>query len=1088
MSLAVAPDYNMLEYPGEVPDWKGPTTNFTENFSAIYDSQSKVNSHYGLTEMWADHLQKRDDLIYELTGKRYGVYQTIPEFNKKYQQQLDEYAAVPSEGDPFSPALAALRENYRKAVEAEKEIAQLRKKYPQIKNRDDIFKDIQAERQLIEGKAADIGGRAGVSGIIGGFVGGMAGSMTTNSPFNLATLPIGGFGKTATKRIGTEALTQMAIAGVDQAFVASSYRSMDEELPLSQIGANIAFAGGAGAVFRGTIEGGGVVVNKLRERAKKNDATGKLAEDIVNAETPEARAAAMQQADPEAVAEINDIVNPVKSAEQRGAVQAAEIEEFVEKDNPFEKSEKLNPREEHAKMIAQVESAVENDQPLPDVKQSFSSITDDIYKRVPVETFDVDNLTVDAEAMQFKGGGDDQGVTERLKGTKEWSDYLAGVITVWKRADGAYVVADGHQRVGFAKRLIASEPGRKISIPAFVFSEQAGDSQAFVRAAAALRNIGEGSGSALDAAKVFRDMPARAKAVFDSLPPNSQIVKNGQSLAGLDNEAFSMVLNGVVDERIAAVVGRMETEAEKQRALMAVLAKEEPDTIYQAEQIVRQAQMAGFDSAVQDSLFGAETITESLFKDKAKVLERSMRMIKDDVKTFRNLLNKSDRISEAGNQLNNSANAAILGDANTILQTIEALAYRKGPVAELLTQAAREAKDNGRYKGAAERFVAALRGRLDEGGVSELFDGAEGDLSTVAAEVSGRIKSEGIAANVEDTASLFEQQPKAIDQQFNELKNARDVQETPAAKSSSREAGSEPESKPISASGASTQALDNGSQRLAVKPSSDFSTAKIAPETLTGGNEKLGIRDSSNNAILYHVVNNKARLIASAEKYRAPLAEWLQGQVSGIRGAEFVGSRVKELKDIDNKIVMLGRRADQVSDYLGARVQVDSIQAAREVQQKISQEAKVIEVDDFLENPRPGGAYRAIHMQVMTKDGFTYELQVIPRDLMAVYEKARKPYANWKDYRGKIPKDKEKAYIKDKQKGNKIFEDAWRKFQERDLIEKQVREFNIEDEVPISIEYDAMGNEVVRTAKLGDLMREVELDENLLENMTKCLL
>lgn len=1081
MTLAAPADYNMLPQQGETPHWNGPTTGFSENFGAIYDSQSKVNSHYGLTEMWSEQLQKRDDLIHELTGKRPGVYQTIPEFDEKYRRGLDEYAAVPSDGDPFSPALAALRENYRKAVEAEKTVAELRKQYPQIKSRDEIFKDIQAQRAAIEGRAADVSSRAGVAGTAGGFAGGMAGSMTTNSPLNLATLPAGGFGKTAAQRIGTEAVVQMAIAGVDQAFVAESYKAMGEELPLSQIGVNIAFAGGASAVFRGAVEGGGAIIGKLRERAKKDDAAGKLADELVNAETPEARAAAMQRADAESLAEINDIVNPVQSSEQRGAVQAAELEQFVEQQSPFDSGS------EHAKMMSQVEQAVENDAPMPK-QPDISSLTADIYKRVPVETFDVDNLTVDAPAMQFKGGGDEQGVTERLKGTKEWSDYLAGVITVWKRKDGTYIVADGHQRVGFAKRLTASEPGRKISIPAFVFSEEGGDSQAFVRAAAALRNIGEGSGSALDAAKVFRDMPARAKAVFDNLPPNSQIVKNGQALAGLDNEAFQMVLNGVVDDKIAAVVGRMESDAEQQRALMAVLAKEEPDTIFQAEQIVRQAQMAGFDSSVQDSLFGAETITESLFKDKAKVLERSLRMIKDDVKTFRNLLNKSDRISEAGNQLNDAANAAILGDASTILQTVQALAYRKGPVAELLTQAAREAKDNGRYKGAAERFVSALRGRLDEGGVSGLFDGAEGDISAVAAEVSGRIKSEGIAANVEDTASLFSMQEKTVDQGFNELKIARDVQETPAAKSSSREAGKEPESKPISASGASDQDLAKGSQRLATKPSEDFSTAKIEPETLTGGNAKLGIRDSSNNAVLYHVVNDKAKLLEAAEKYREPLGEWLRGQVADIKGAEYMGARVKALKDVDNKIDMLGRRADQVSDYLGARVQVDSIHAAREVQERLGQAAKVIEVDDFLENPRPGGAYRAVHMQLMTKDGFTYELQIIPRDLMDVYEKARKPYSNWKGYRGKIPADKEAAYIKDRQKGNKVFEDAWRKFQERDLVEKQVREFDVTQEVPIAIEYDTMGNEVIRTAKLGDLMREVELDESLLENMTRCLL
>lgn len=863
MSLAEPIDYNMLPQQGEAPHWDGPTTDFSDNLKASYDSIDKVNSTFGLTEMWTDELHKRDDQIYQLTGKRPGVFYTAPEFIEKYRQN----PAPDAQG--YGPDADPILRAYDSAVKAENEIDGLRKQYPQIKTRDDIFKDISAKRAAIEERAADVSNRAGVTGTVGGLVGGMAGSMTINSPVNVATLPVGGFGKTVLTRVGTEALTQATIAGVDQALVAEDYKRMGETLPASQMAQSVLFAGLAGAAFRGVHEGGSAIYQKLKARGESKDTAGALARSLTEATTPEQRAAVLQQAEPADVAEINEIVNPVKSTEQRGAAQAAEVEDFTHKANPFEDSDTINAQAVHEDMLNKVQKAVENDEPLPSPIQDMPNLVSDIYKRVPVETFPVENLTVDAPAMQFKSGGDDSGVTDRLKGTKEWSDYLAGVITVWKKDDGSVVVADGHQRVGFAKRLMARDPEQKISIPAFVFKESDGDSQAFVKAAAALRNISEGSGSALDASKVFKDMPAKAKAVFDALPPNSQIVKQGQDLARLDNEAYSMVLNGVVDEKIGAVVGRLEENTDRQRALMALLAKEDPDTVFQAEQIVRQAQHAGFDTTEQASLFGSESVTESLFKDKAKVLERGLRAIKEDVKTFRNLLDKGDRIADAGNQLDQTANAAILGDSNTILQTVQALAYRKGPVADMLTQAAKEAKQNGRYKQAADGFVAALRGRLDESGVSGLFDEPAGGLPAAIAEISGRIESERIADNIEAHSDLFDTQPKTIDENFQQLKMARDVQAAPAAEKAPRQKRS------------------------------------------TG----------------------------------------------------------EELK-------------------------------------------------------RPKGTA-----------------------------------------------DKE-----------------WRAMQEADLIERQIDEFNPNDEVPIAIEFDANGNEILRSAKLGDLLTEVERHENLFENMTKCLL
>ncbi|MGL5363068.1 MAG: hypothetical protein ACRDBH_09320, partial [Bosea sp. (in: a-proteobacteria)] len=704
MSLAEPLNPNMLPSSAQAPDWLGPISSGVDNFVSTLKSVNEVNSTYGLRSMYEDELQRRDDEVFKLTGKRLGVHMANPKFGNQYgpfqseKAQLDDIASQ----YPSQVGSAKIRAGFDKATQIEMEIEELRKQYPEIKSRKDIFEAVSARRAAIEGDAAEIAGRSSTVGAVSGFAGGVVGSFSLNNPETLATLPLGGFGKKVVTRLGTEALTQMAIAGVQQAKISKDYASQGEVLSPEQQIQNVLFAGAGGAVFRGAAEAAGPAASKARsfinqklaERAQTKDAAGNLAEELINAETPEHSAAIMERAEPEAVAAINDIVNPVQSTAQRGAVAAAEVENFTEKLNPFENTPTTNARQMHESMLQSVNDAIESGQPLPTPANAMPSLVNDIYKNVDVERFGVESLTIDAPAMQFKSGGDEAGVTDRLKGTKAWSDYLAGVITVWKKEDGTVVVADGHQRVGFAKRLMAENADNKISIPAFVFKESDGDTQAFVRAAAALRNISEGSGSPLDAAAVFRDMPTKAKAVFDSLPPNSQVVKQGLDLASLDNEAYLMVRNGVVDEKIGAVVGRLEKDLDRQRALMALMANEEPDTIFQAEQIVKQAQQAGFATSEQATLFGSESVTESLFKDKAKVLERGLNLIKSDVKTFRNLMNNSQRIAEAGNALNNEANQAILQDANAILHLVQKLAYSKGPIADLLTQSAKEAKQN----------------------------------------------------------------------------------------------------------------------------------------------------------------------------------------------------------------------------------------------------------------------------------------------------------------------------------------------------------------------------------------------------------
>ena len=175
---------------------------------------------------------------------------------------------------------------------------------------------------------------------------------------------------------------------------------------------------------------------------------------------------------------------------------------------------------------------------------------------IPLMQFSPADIGVDAALMQFKSGGDQFGVTERLQGVQQWDPMAAGVVTVWEANDGRRLIADGHQRLGLAKRILAADPSQPVTMNAFVLREADGFTAVDARVLTALKNIGEGTGSAIDAAKVFRDV-GLDEGVLSRLPPRSALVRDGKALARLSPEAFGAAINEVIPESYAAAIGHL---------------------------------------------------------------------------------------------------------------------------------------------------------------------------------------------------------------------------------------------------------------------------------------------------------------------------------------------------------------------------------------------------------------------------------------------------------------------------------------------------------------------------------------------------
>ena len=330
-----------------------------------------------------------------------------------------------------------------------------------------------------------------------------------------------------------------------------------------------------------------------------------------------------------------------------------------------------------------------------------------------VARYEIDELNVDAKSFQFKEGGDEFGVTERLKDITKWDPGKAGTVYVYEQADGKLFIADGHQRLGLAKRIKKQNPKQDIFLLGHIMREKDGISRDQAMATAAMKNISEGTGTVLDAVKVLRG----DKKLFAELPPRSALVRMARNIVNIeDDEAFGLFVNGLVSPQQASVVGRMIPEDPvMQRAAMNVIAKVKPENEVQTEAVARQVMDSGTEKVNQESLFGDKVEEESLYFERAKVLDNAIKILQRDKSAFNTIVRKQTKFESAGYKLVRSANEQKIQKDAEAIDLIQTLANRRGQLSDDLTAAARAAKRDGKYGAATDSFVEAVRGAVGRG-------------------------------------------------------------------------------------------------------------------------------------------------------------------------------------------------------------------------------------------------------------------------------------------------------------------------------------------------------------------------------------
>ena len=405
---------------------------------------------------------------------------------------------------------------------------------------------------------------------------------------------------------------------------------------------------------------------------------------------------------------------------------------------------------------------VENPPPLETAEQQRAAVRGAVSAEVgetgTAAEFDPDELEVDASRFQFKGDViNDSGETGILSDVKVWDPMSSGMAVVWIDKGGTNYIVDGHQRLGLAKRL--KSEGQEPTITARILREDDGITSPQARAIAAIKNINEGSGTAVDVSRALRDAPDTVDT--EKFSKRRAIVRQGMMMRDLDEGIIRQVEKGTLSNVSAAVIGEEVEDVDMQWRMADEFTKHPPATETEARQVARQ--MLGFvlpEKTTQETLFGTVEVTEDIYRERGQVLTKALSTLKQDAKLFGSLEKNRSTIESAGNVLDAATNKRIVEGANVAETVLERLSLVKGPISDALTAAALKVKHGTAVATAAREFNEDVRKRLDKGGIA----GLESGEGKPASEPAFGLAAEGqeVKADEESAASPLDFTPEGL--------------------------------------------------------------------------------------------------------------------------------------------------------------------------------------------------------------------------------------------------------------------------------------------------------------------------------------
>lgn len=348
---------------GAMPFAAGPETGFTENLVAAFEETSTVNSHVGFRSRFNDLFRENVDRLNSYTGQEVAepaYVRSLSPFGFAARSRPDdlEMNAITDEGlvSGQIPMEEIVLQHQRTFDSLTALMATVAQASPEagILTLDQIIERVRSEGAETVRSAQDVASRATTLGDIGQFVGGMAGSFTLNDPLNIATLGVGGVGRTMFTRVLTEAGAGASIEAVNVFAMSDRNRKNFglDPLTVSEKLAQVAFAGAGAGVLRGGLEGTVPAVKAVNNRLTRGRRFATELDEMVTetdlaplAHTagPDATAQAVSAAvsrlapDEQIRASVMDdiLANMPQSESVRAARQLIQTEAELERLNPF---------------------------------------------------------------------------------------------------------------------------------------------------------------------------------------------------------------------------------------------------------------------------------------------------------------------------------------------------------------------------------------------------------------------------------------------------------------------------------------------------------------------------------------------------------------------------------------------------------------------------------------------------------------------------------------------------------------------------------------------------------------------------------
>ena len=937
----------------------GERTGFMQNaskaFKAFQKSELFTSERKNLTEEYTNLVQLLHDNGHTDIFNPYDK-----EFNWQTGTGIDE--TDPDFGKGIDELQADFWNNVSERAKTDINL-QTKLKEKGYSNQEEFQKTIGTKVQETWKDYYEINKRATTGGWWGGFAGMGAGAFT--DPIMLATLPIsfaysvpGRLGAAAWKVAKIEGMLALAAESVIQTKVQPYRAEMGFEDAGFITGAkNVAFVTAGAAtiapVFMGLFKGVGYSYDGLR-----------------------AKLATMSHEEIDKV--YDDAIKLLPYHKKDNAL--SEIKAHKD-DSPLIK--KPNQDNEHNKRINTTIKNVLNDEPLEITDIPISPIRTELTnKEKNLVEFNVDEIEFDPKTFQYKSGGDEFGLTGKLKQVELWDQPSSGAVLVYEFKDGRKAIIDGHQRLGLAKKLKAQNP----RLYGYLYREVDGMTPEYAMVMGMGANLRAGTGTAIDAAKVLRSKYGADvwQNISKSIPPQTKLVKEAAGLAKLSDDAFGMVVNGKVNQTLASRIGELIDDKSLHANILANVKGRSFSSIAEMDTFLRSVNQLPKTVSKQTTLFGEEFFASTLLVERSKILNIVAKNIKQDSAAFKSIIRNEEILQDAGNVIATDKNVSKDLLNEKILDRLEQVAIRQGELSDDLTKAAQLYRD-GDKAAAIKNFREAIDTAVARGDFDGITTSRQLGANEVKTEIPGVSKDQKSLIEDLDNVSGFDKPgSKSVDTQARSLEVETFGEEIP--KSIRVEAGATsaaktaPAPKPL----AKDQDLVSPSQKTDAEPPSEvLANAQTKPPlSRTDVNNSIGSRNSITGSKINQISNDFNEIVDYFKDKLAPIEQALKPIKDKYNGV--YKARIKKLEKLQEKL-KYKVRPDVLSDYVGARISVDTIQAAKMVANDVSKKFKVIHLDDFLDDiartADDGNQYRAIHAQIMTKDGYTFELQIRLKDL-----------------------------------------------------------------------------------------------------------